>query len=140
MKKYSIVLVLFLALVFIGFVSISCSEINTVGDSHFSSDGELLIDSANIDSFKLIPPARIKYYIESSGSMNGFFRPNLPTQFKTDIWGIMSYFSAIPSEVTILTNNGDAGVKMTIDEFRQHMNTGSFVSSASTQVPIISHT
>ena len=69
--------------------------------------------------------------------MNGFFRANQPTQFKTDVWEIMSYFSALPSEVTVLTNNGNTGVKMSIDDFRQQMNTGSFISSASTQVPIM---
>ena len=135
MKKISF-FVAFL-LIIGGFSALSCSDVNTVGDPHFSSDGYFLCDSDTATSFSIIQPAKIKYYIEVSGSMNGFFRANQPTQFKTDVWEIMSYFSALPSDVTILTNNGSAGVRMSIDNFRQQMNTGSFVSSASTQVPIM---
>lgn len=133
MKKYSIVLVLLLTL---GFVSVSCSDINTVGDSHFSPEGELILDSADIDSFKMSPPARIKYYIESSGSMNGFFRPNRPTHFKSDVWEIMNYYSAaIPTDITVLTNDGSTGSQIPLNNFQTMMNTGAFVSNSSTQVP-----
>lgn len=115
----------------------SCCDVNTVGDSHFTADGYLVEDSNGLEPFAITPPTKIKYYVEVSGSMSGFFRANQPTQFKTDVWGIMSYFSSIPSEVVELTNGGDAGARMSIDTFRQHMNAGSFVSSASTQVPIM---
>lgn len=136
MRKFSKILVFLLALGFIGFVSMSCSDINTVGDSHFSPEGELLLDSADIDSFKLIPPTRIKYYIESSGSMNGFFRPNRPTHFKSDVWEIMNYYSAvIPTDITVLTNDGSTGAQIPLNNFQTLMNTGAFVSNASTQVP-----
>ena len=135
MKKYSIVLVLLLTL---GFVSVSCSDINTVGDSHFSPEGELILDSADIDSFKMSPPARIKYYIESSGSMNGFFRPNRPTHFKSDVWEIMNYYSAaIPTNITVLTNDGSTGSQIPLNNFQTLMNTGAFVSNASTKVPLM---
>ena len=109
----------------------SCSDINTVEDPRFTEDGYYLPDSDSIGTFELVHPNKIKYYVEVSGSMNGFFRANQPTQFKTDVWEIMSYFSALPSDVTILTNNGNTGVKMSIDDFRLQMNTGSFISSAS---------
>lgn len=113
----------------------SCSEVNTVGDPHFTAEGYFLPDSDSNESFNLEQPSKIKYYVEISGSMNGFFRANQPTSFKKDVWEIMSYFSALPSEVTVLTNMGDTGARMSIDTFRQQMNTGSFISSASTQVP-----
>jgi len=137
MKKNSLSIA-FLSI--IGLMSImvsSCSDINTVEDPRFTEDGYYLPDSDSIGTFELVHPNKIKYYVEVSGSMNGFFRANQPTQFKTDVWEIMSYFSALPSDVTILTNNGNTGVKMPIDDFRQQMNTGSFISSASTQVPIM---
>lgn len=137
MKKNSFTIAFLSILGFFSFAASSCSEVNTVGDPHFTSDGYFQCDSDSATSFRIIQPSKIKYYIEVSGSMNGFFRANQPTQFKTDVWGIMSYFSALPSDVTILTNNGSAGVRMSIDNFRQQMNTGSFVSTASTQVPIM---
>ena len=116
---------------------LSCGDVNTVEDPRFTEDGIYLPDSDSTKSFELVNPNKIKYFVEVSGSMNGFFKANLPTQFKTDVWEIMSYFSALPSDVTILTNNGNTGVRMSIDDFRQQMNTGSFISSASTQVPIM---
>lgn len=137
MKKNSIVLVLVFALGIIGFVNISCSDINTVGDPHFTSNGNLiLINSSDIDSFKMTPPVRIKYYIESSGSMNGFFRQNRPTDFKSDVWEIMNYYSAaIPTDITVLTNDGSTGTRIPLNTFQTLMNTGAFISNASTKVP-----
>lgn len=137
MRKYSIVLVFLLTIGIIGLLSVSCSDINTNGDPHFTPGGELILnDSSETDSFKLIPPAKIKYYIESSGSMNGFFRPNRPTHFKSDVWEILNYYSAaIPTEITILTNDGSTGAQIPLDKFQTLMNTGAFVSNASTKVP-----
>ena len=137
MKKNGLIVAVFLVIGFVVVFVSSCKDVNTVGDSHFTVDGYLLKNINTIDSFSLVYPTKIKYYVEVSGSMNGFFRPNMSTQFKKDVWEIMSYFSAISSDVTILTNSGGSGARMTIDDFRQHMNTGSFVSSASTQVPIM---
>lgn len=118
MKKNSLSIA-FLSI--IGLMSIivsSCSNVNTVEDPRFTEDG-FYKDSDSIKSFELVHPNKIKYYVEESGSMNGFFRANQPTQFKTDVWEIMSYFSALPSDVTVLTNNGSTGVRMSIDAFRQ---------------------
>ena len=137
MKQKGLIIAFLSIIGLLSFMVMSCNDVNTVGDTRFTKDGHYLLDSDSVKSFKLIPPTKIKYYVEVSGSMNGFFRANQPTQFKTDVWEIMSYFSALPSEVTILTNNGDKGVTMSIHDFRQHMNTGSFVSSASTQVPVM---
>ncbi len=137
MKKNGLFVSMIIAIGFTIASMASCSDVNTVEDRHFSADGYFVKDSNTADTFSIAPPTKIKYYVEVSGSMNGFFRPNQPTQFKTDVWGLMSYFSMLPSEVTILTNNGSIGTRMTIDGFRLHMNTGSFISSASTQVPIM---
>ena len=87
----------------------SCwSDINTVGDSHFDENG-VLIDSTQVSRFKLAAPSKIRFFVEVSGSMNGFFRPNIPTHFKEDVWQILSYYSGLASHVTILTNSGNMG-------------------------------
>lgn len=142
MKKNNIVLVLLLTLGFVLFSTTSCSDINTVGDDNFTSDGVLIVnDSLETDSFKLIPPAKIKYYIESSGSMNGFFRPNHPTHFKSDVWEIMNYYSAaIPTEIIVLSNDGSTGAQIQLSNFQTLMNTGAFVSNASTKLPLMIET
>ena len=137
MKKYALIAAMIVITGIIVVVVSSCRDINTVGDKHFTADGYLDLGSDSICSFTITPPSKIKYYIEVSGSMNGFFRADRPTYFKSDVWEIMSYFSGIPSEIVILTNSGDAGAKIPMDKFQTMMNTGAFVSSASTQVPIM---
>lgn len=137
MKKSGFIIASLSIIAIVVFSITSCSEVNTVGDPHFTADGYFVSDSDSNGLFNIEQPSKIKYYVEVSGSMNGFFRANQPTSFKKDVWEIMSYFSALPSEVTVLTNKGDMGARMSIDAFRQQMNTGSFISSASTQVPIM---
>ena len=112
----------------------SCgSDIRTVDDSHFNADGTL-VDSVDTISLKPSAPAKVKFYVEVSGSMNGFFRANKVTDFKKDVWQILSYYSAITPEITILTNDGSVGNSYTQAQFQTLMNTGAFVSSASTRV------
>lgn len=115
----------------------SCSDINTVGDQHFDKAGYLIPDTASKDSFVLRQPSQLKFYVEVSGSMNGFFRANKPTAFKRDLWNVMSFYNAISPDVYVLTDNGDTGVKLHQSEFQKYMNTGAFISSASTKVPLM---
>lgn len=112
----------------------SCSDINTVGDPHFNANGTLP-DSVDTISMKPLAPSKVKFYVEVSGSMNGFFRANKTTDFKKDVWQILSYYSALSPEVTILTNDGSVGNSYPQPQFQTLMNTGAFVSSASTRVP-----
>ena len=114
----------------------SCGNVNTVGDNHFDDDG-YSTDSTDTQSFVLSSPSQIKFYVEVSGSMNGFFRANKPTHFKADVWQILSYYSQISPDVTILTNDGNVGASIAMSDFRTKMNTGAFVSSASTKVPLM---
>ena len=75
---------------------ISCGgTINTNFDPHFNEDGKLQVDSSSVQQFVLNPPSKIKFYVEVSGSMNGFFRSGIATDFKTDVWQVMSYYSVI---------------------------------------------
>lgn len=65
--------------------------------------------------------------------MNGFFRANKATAFKTDVWAIVSNFGS--PGVSVLSNSGTQATKYTGDQFRSRMNSGGFVSTAETQVP-----
>lgn len=116
---------------------VSCSgDINSNGDPRFDADGHYLVDSS-ITVTKAAPLSRVKFYVEVSGSMNGFFRANQPTDFKRDVWQIMSYYSALTPEITILTNDGSQGASYQPKDFQTRMNTESFVSTASTKVPLM---
>lgn len=116
---------------------VSCGEpVNTNHDPHFYDDGYLVKDSTD-STFVPRRPNKIKFFVEVSGSMNGFFRANAPTKFKADVWQILSYYSAASDGVTVLTNNGDQGMTYSIAEFQEPMNRGAFVSTASTKVPLM---
>lgn len=117
----------------------SCSQINTNNDSHFTEEGYLINDSTQT-VLKEEQPSLIKFFIEVSGSMNGFFRANLPTYFKSDVWQILSYYQPIAPYVTILTNSGSSGATINMVSFQQQMNTGAFISQASTKVPVMLET
>lgn len=115
----------------------SCSgPINSNYNSHFTEEGYLIKDST-LSSFTIKQPSRLKFYVEVSGSMNGFFRANVPTIFKADLWQIISYYSPIASEINVLTNDGTDGGSYTLSDFQTKMNKGDFQSTASTKVPLM---
>ena len=120
------------------FSLLSCGGgVNTVGDPHFDEDGYLIKDTLETSSFAPMHPSNIRFFVEVSGSMNGFFRANAPTKFKEDVWRVLSYYAPAASDVTILTNDGNSGQSVPISSFQTQMNTGAFVSSASTKVPVM---
>lgn len=136
MKK-NLFLVLGALMLLITMLMISCGDIiNTNNNEHFDDKGYLITDST-VSQFSIESPSKIKFYVEVSGSMNGFFRANKPTKFKADVWQILSYYAPAADGVTILTNDGTQGAKLQIGKFQTQMNTGAFVSSASTKVPIM---
>jgi hypothetical protein len=115
----------------------SCSSpINSINDPHFAEDG-VCLDSLGA-TFQGVMPSSLDFYVEVSGSMNGFFRANKPTAFKTDVWAIVSNFGS--PGVSVLSNTGTQATKYTGDQFRTRMNSGGFVSAASTQVPAMLET
>ena len=79
----------------------SCkSRINTENHYAFDTEGILISEydvfrKGNIDS--------VNFYIEASGSMNGFFRKNKATEFKKDVWAVISDFPKI-DEVFLFKN------------------------------------
>lgn len=137
MKHSHRLIVTFVILGFAVFTSCS-SDINSNYDPHFTEDGYRIINDSTVTP---APLTQVKFFVEVSGSMNGFFRANQPTDFKKDVWQILSYFSPLaPEGVTILTNNDDEGNTYDLSKFQTMMNTGAFVSSASTKVPLMLQT
>lgn len=124
---------------FVALTSSCCGDINTNNDPHFTPDGYLINDSTN-SHLNINQPNSVKFFVEVSGSMNGFFRANKPTHFKSDVWQILSYYSPIAPNVTILTNSGNSGASINISDFQTKMNTGAFISQASTKVPVMLET
>ena len=88
-----------------------------------------------IQSFTSARPTNIKFYVEVSGSMNGFFRSNKPTNFKTDVWSVFSDFASSTDGVNIFFQQNANPRTIGLEEFRNKMNAGAFVSGASTDVP-----
>lgn len=119
--------------------SCQSDNINTNNDLHFNSEGHYK-PTKGAKSFVIKKPTKINFYVEVSESMNGFFRANKPTDFKADLYGIISYYSSIVPGICVLTNDGNKGNTFGQSEFRTKMNTGAFVSSASTKVPIMVQT
>ncbi len=121
-----------LGAVIVSLAIVSCSSpINNINDPHFDENG-VYLDSLGA-TFQAVMPSSIDFYVEVSGSMNGFFRANKPTAFKTDVWAIVSNFGN--PGVYVPSNTGTKAAKYTGDQFKAKMNTGNFVSSAETQVP-----
>ena len=109
-----------------------CKKLNPNGLRHFDEDGFYL---EKTQTFRSAQPTNIKFYVEVSGSMNGFFRSNKPTVFKTDVWSVFSYFASSTEGVNIFFQQNADPKLIGLEDFRSKMNAGAFVSSASTDVP-----
>lgn len=123
-----------LALLALMTISACCDSLNTLNDPHFTEEGKLI----QKPSFaKLDYNSDIHFYIESSGSMNGFFRAGQPTSFKQDVYEILSYYSPVTKDVNIMTNSGGIAGQLSLVQFQTAMNTGALECNASTQVPVM---
>lgn len=128
LKSYAFALI---ALVTMG--ACHCA-LNTLQDPRFSEDGKLV----GKQSFaKLDYVSTIHFCVESSGSMNGFFRGGQPTEFKQDVYEIMSYYAPQTEEIDIMSNDGGVTEQMALPQFQTAMNTGALLSNASTKIPIM---
>lgn len=118
------------------FMMSSCrpKPVNAIQHPSFDDNGYLL-DTLSQQHFVSEMPGKVKFYVEVSGSMNGFFRSNKATQFKSDVWSIFSVFEELLDDVYVFERQNVAPKGMPLQTFRQKMNTGAFVSSASTEVP-----
>lgn len=132
-----------LAVILVCIIASGGSDINAVNSPFFTDDGHLKGDTTLVEDSLSIPcteesqPTEIKLYVEVSGSMNGFFRPNLPTGFKKDVCSVFTFvgFSSISRGVNILSNDGEVTDNYSLDDYINYMNHGAFVSSAETKVP-----
>lgn len=111
--------------------SCSCKTYNTVQDVHFDKAGNSL-DSTKA-TFTAVQPAALRFFVEVSGSMNGFFRSNQATRFKQDVWSIVSNFGG--NDVFVLSNKGSVFGTYSVGQFRTKMNHGGFVNNQETLVP-----
>lgn len=110
----------------------SCRKVNSINDPHFDKDGYCL-DTLTKEVFMAEVPRTLDFYVEVSGSMNGFFRANKATRFKKDVWSIVSNFGG--NDIRILSNAGTIAGKYPVNEFKSKMNSGGFVSNQETLVP-----
>lgn len=111
----------------------ACRDINSIGDPHFDKDG-MPLDTVAL--FSPVSPQSVKLYIETSGSMNGFFRANKANNFKKTVWSVFSGLSGLTDgTVYPMSNGGDIDAPVPLEEFRNKMNAGAFVSSSSTRIP-----
>ncbi len=105
---------------------VSCNKsYNTIQDRHFDDAGHCL-DSVRT-AFSAVSPTALGFYVEVSGSMNGFFRSNQATRFKKDVWSIVSDFGGI--DVFVLSNSGTVSDTLPLVRFRAKMNQGGAVES-----------
>lgn len=78
---------------------------------------------------------KIKCFIESSGSMAGFFQANKITGFKSDVWSVLNEFYDKIDSVRLFRDASEPVEKMTLTDFRRDMNAGNFRFAGSTQIP-----
>ena len=107
-------------------------NVNTSNSKFFTEDG---ISTEKIKSFASSQPSNVKFYVEVSGSMNGFFRSNLSTKFKNDVWSVITDFVSSDGHVNVFGEQSRAAVAVPVNTFRDGMNKGAFVSGSSTDVP-----
>lgn len=127
----------FSALLLSAFVALTSSccggDINSIQDPHFDEDG------APLDTIQFYSPEQpnsVKLYIETSGSMNGFFRANHDNKFKKTIWSVFSGVAHLSdNNVYPLSNGGDIDSPVLLNNFRHQMNAGAFVSNSETHIP-----
>ena len=104
----------------------------------FNEDGTAKIDTAltSADTFNIEIPSSVHFFMEASGSMNGFLRGGVPTDFKTDVWEIINYYSNAVSAVSVLSSDGGntQSIDLSVRQFQNPFNGGGFVSGKSTNL------
>lgn len=78
---------------------------------------------------------KIKCFIESSGSMSGFFQANKSTGFKMDVWSVLNEFYDKIDTVRLFRDASEPVAKMALADFRRDMNAGNFRFAGSTHIP-----
>lgn len=130
-----IIIILFAIVCTIAIASVGCGRVvNSIDDPNFDETGAPIDTSITFFSPQL--PESVKLYIETSGSMNGFFRANKANHFKQTVWSVFSGLSGISDgNVYTMSNGGDINSPISLADFRYNMNAGKFVSNSSTRIP-----
>lgn len=141
MKK---IIVIFVAIIVIAIILSSVGSCNVCSNpqhhNYFAKNGRVIPDTmlTSADTFKLQQPASIEFFLESSGSMNGLLRGGIPTDFKRDLWEIISYYSysTIVPRINILSSDGGkaSALSMNVHDFQNPLNGGGFISGKSTNL------
>lgn len=105
------------------------------GDKIILPPGVQVVPDDTIQAWSQQKPSKITFFVEASGSMNGFFRGNKETHFKTDVWSIMGNFKSDSNKVKVFKDAKDKNTLISFEDFRVNMNGGKFVSSGETIVP-----
>lgn len=140
MNKRIFITLSIVAVTLISFLSLfSCNRnVNSIPDPNFDVDGKPL--DSSITLFTPKQPKLVKLYIETSGSMNGFFRANKANSFKKTVWSVFSGLTPISCDsVYTMSNKGDIDAPITLKEFQKKMNAGKFISNTSTYIPQMLH-
>lgn len=134
------ILLLVLSIIIIGSLR-GCTDfcVNPSHQSKFEKDGtpDTMLINAKSDTMQMSVPAKLSFFMESSGSMNGFLRGGVPTEFKKDVWEIMNYYSNLTPTITALSTDVKKqliGGKYTLNSFQTPFNNGGFVSAVSTNL------
>lgn len=139
--KITVPVLLFIIVILLVNAFRSCSVCdNPSHQPRFTKEGipDSSLTKTKEDTMAISQPIKLSFYMESSGSMNGFLRGGVPTDFKKDIWEIMNYYSQLTPTVTALStdvNKQLVGGKYTLSSFQTPFNNGGFVSAVSTNLP-----
>ena len=110
-----------------------CHDVNCLPDSHFTEDG--VLKSKPDSSLVMLLPSKVKFFMEASGSMNGLYRPGCKTEFRDDVYQIVSYYLSDADFVYILcTNNGTSGYQLSLREFGHAIKSQGFSSMNTTSI------
>ena len=138
MKKKLITIISGVAILSCIFALKSCgsSHINSIQDPHFDVESGAPLDT--LDFFVPKRPTSAKLYIETSGSMNGFFRANQSNKFKKTVWSVFSGMQHVTDNtIHTMSNAGDIDSPIDFPTFKNKMNRGEFVSQTDTHIPMM---
>lgn len=122
----------YIALTTMGLVG--CHDVNCLPDSHFTDDGYL---KDSIDSSMVMKmPSEVKFFMEASGSMNGLYRPGCQTEFRDDVYQIVSYYLKSDNDLvyTLCSDNGKSGFQMTLRDFANAIKVQGFPTMGTTSI------
>lgn len=136
MKNYFPLALCTIAFVILCMYACRPNPLNQMELTPYDQDG--VLKKERFESFySLEKPDGVGLYIETSGSMNGLFRPNQSTKFQYDLSAVLTSteLKNVITGVNIFNNSGDGVQKFGSVEFREKMNKGDFISQRSTYIP-----